>query len=118
MDNGKEYDLERRTFDFAKRVRDFIRIIPRTIANIEDSKQVVRSSGSVAANYREANESLSKKDFVMRVKISRKESKESELWLKLIDPGSAEEIRAEQGYLAAEAVELMKIFGSIIRKSE
>ena len=58
----KQYDLEDRTFLFAKEVRTFIKAIPRTIASIEDTKQPVRSSGSIGANYIEANESLSKKD--------------------------------------------------------
>jgi len=57
------YDLEERTFQFAKYVRLFIKTLPKTIENIEDSKQLIRSSGSVGANYREANESLGKKDF-------------------------------------------------------
>lgn len=72
----KQYDLEQRTFEFAKRVRALVKKLPRTIANIEDGKQVVRSSGSVGANYIEANESLSKKDFLMRIKIARKEAKD------------------------------------------
>ena len=63
------YDLEERTFQFAKAVRIFVKTLPKTIANIEDGKQLVKASGSVGANYREANESLSKKDFVMRIKI-------------------------------------------------
>ncbi len=62
------YDLEERTFQFAKAVRLFVKTLPKTIANSEDIKQVIRASGSVGANYREANESLSKKDFLMRVK--------------------------------------------------
>jgi four helix bundle protein len=69
---NKPYDLEERTFQFAKEVRLFIKTLDKTIANIKDGKQVVRSSGSVGSNYIEANESLSKKDFVFRVKISRK----------------------------------------------
>jgi hypothetical protein len=64
----KEYDLEDRTFIFAKNVRAFAKQIPRTIGNIEDARQVVRASGSVGANYIEANESLSKRDFLMRIK--------------------------------------------------
>ncbi len=83
--NSKQYDLEDRTAKFAINVRDFVRKLPRTIANIEDGKQVIRSSGSVGANYIEANEALSKKDFLMRIKISRKEAKESMYWLKLIN---------------------------------
>ena len=59
--------------------------MPKTIANIEDSKQLIKSSGSVGANYIEANEKLSKKDFLFRMKISRKEAKESVYWLRLID---------------------------------
>ncbi len=75
------YDLEERTFQFAKAVRLFVRILHRTIANIEHGKQVVKVSSSVGADYREGNESLSKKDFLMRIKISRKEAKESTYWL-------------------------------------
>ncbi len=79
MADSKQYDLEERTFTFASEVRDFVRKLPRTISLVEDVKQVTRSSGSVAANYIEANESLSKKDFVMRIKICRKEAKESRM---------------------------------------
>ena len=71
------YDLEDRTYRFAKRVRDFVKRLPRTICNLEDVKQLARSSNSVGANYIEANEALSKKDFRMRIKICRKESKEA-----------------------------------------
>ena len=63
------FDLEERTFQFSKAVRLFIKTLPKTVANIEDSKQLIRSSGSVGANYREANEALSKKDFNLRIKI-------------------------------------------------
>ncbi|MBU4200345.1 MAG: four helix bundle protein [Verrucomicrobia bacterium] len=74
--NSKHYDLEDRTFEFAKAVRVFIGSLPRTLANREDARQLVNASGSVGANYIEANEALSKKDFVMRIKICRKEAKE------------------------------------------
>jgi four helix bundle protein len=63
MRNPKQYDLEDRTLEFAKRVRALVKKLPRAIGNIEDGKQVVRASGSVGANYIEANESLSKKGF-------------------------------------------------------
>lgn len=72
----KVYDLEERTFQFAKSIRLLVKKLPKTQANIEDVKQVIRSSGSIGANYIEANEALSKKDFLYRVKISRKEAKE------------------------------------------
>jgi hypothetical protein len=74
----KPYDLAERTFVFAKDVISFIKSLPRNICNIEIARQLVRSAGSVGANYIEANEALSKKDFMMRVKICRKECKESQ----------------------------------------
>jgi four helix bundle protein len=115
--NLKQYDLEARTFTFAKDVRTFVKELIDTIANIEDKKQLIRASGSVGANYIEANESLSKKDFAMRIKICRKESKESRYWLQLLD---VHNLKHEQhrGELAQEATELMNIFGAILRKTE
>ena len=69
-DNSKPYDLEERTFEFAKASRAFVKRLPRTVANIEDAKQFIRASGSVGANYIEANESIGKKDFVMKIKTA------------------------------------------------
>jgi len=112
------YDLEERTFQFAKAVRLFIKTLPKTIANIEDIKQLVKASGSVGANYREANEALSKKDFLMRIKISRKESKESAYWLRLIHATNSLKNADEALSLRQEANELKKIFSSIIEKSK
>jgi four helix bundle protein len=114
----KQYDLEDRTFIFAKDVRAFVKTIPKTLANIEDTKQVVRASGSIRANYIEANESLSKKDFIMRIKICRKEAKESRYWLKLIDSGNDSTVQKYRNDLIQEATELTSIFGAIVRKSE
>lgn len=110
------YDLEERTLRFAERTNIYVRRLPRTITNLENGKQLVRSSGSVGANYIEANESLSRKDFVMRVKICKKEAKESRFWIRLTDP--VEEMKLEKEELLAEVTELMKIFGAIIEKSE
>src|SRR5687767_1195475 len=103
---SKKYDLEDRTFDFAKNVRALVRQVPRTIANIEDSKQVIRSSGSVGANYIEANESLSKKDFLLRIKICREEAKESRYWLLLMDAGVDSTAIKQRDSLLQEATEL------------
>jgi len=112
------YDLEERTFRFAKNVRIYIKKLPQTLANIEDGKQVIRASGSVGANYIEANEALSKKDFLMRVKISRKEAKESAYFLRLIYETNPKEFETEGIKLYNEAIELKKIFSSIIEKSK
>ena len=115
--NPKHYDLEDRTFEFARRVRAFVKKLPKTITNFEDIKQLVKASGSVGANYIEANEALSKKDFRMRIKICRKESKESRYWLRLIDTKDATELEEERAWLVNESTELMNIFGSILQKS-
>jgi four helix bundle protein len=112
------YDLEERTYQFAKDVAIFIKKIPKTTANIEYSKQVIRSSGSVGANYIEANESLSKKDFNMRIKICRKEAKETSYWLKLLADTNDSDHSSCGKKLIRESDELKKIFSAIIEKSK
>jgi four helix bundle protein len=113
----KPYDLEDRTFALAANVRVFVKELPKTDGNYEDIRQLIRSSGSVAANYIEANEALSKKDFLLRIKICRKEAKESRLWLRLLETNSAA-TEHKRAALLQEATELMNIFGAIVRKSE
>ena len=116
-DGTKRRDLEDRAFLFAESVRAFVKQLPRTISNTEDIRQLVRVSGSAAANWIEADEALSKKDFPMRAKICRKEAKESRLFLRLVDVGLTKNNAAGRAALAAEARELTLIFSSIILKS-
>lgn len=112
----KRFDLEERTAAFAGAVRTFAAKIPLTPLNTDDLKQLIRSSGSVAANYVEANNPLGKKDFLMRIKICRKEAKESWLWLKLLTvPSTLEHMRAA---LFQESHELVCIFGAILQKCQ
>ncbi len=115
--NNRHYDLEERTFQFAKNIGLFAKKLPKDITNFEYRKQVVDSSGSVGANYIEANEALSKKDFVMRIKICRKEAKESAYWLRLIVETNNEKYTNGASELLNEAIELKKIFSSILLKS-
>jgi four helix bundle protein len=115
VQNSKHYNLEDRTFQFATQIRSFVAKLPKSISTIEDSKQLIRSSGSIGANYIEANESLRKKDFLMRIKICRKEAKESVHWLRLLNFG--ENLKSEKERFIQEAVELTKIFGSIVEKT-
>lgn len=117
-ENSKRYDLEDRTFAFARDVRGFVKTLKWTVANTEDGRQLIRASGSVGANYIEANEALSKKDFLMRIRICRKESKESRYWLRLVDTCDESKQQTQRESLIQEATELMSIFGSIVRKSE
>jgi four helix bundle protein len=113
--NDKKYDLEERTFVYAKNVTEYVRNLPKGIGLSEIGKQLVRSAGSVGANYIEANECLSKKDFIMRVKICKKEAKESHYWLNLSIPIKIHESTKLE--LMCESEELQKIFGAIIRNS-
>ncbi|MBI4713184.1 MAG: four helix bundle protein [Planctomycetes bacterium] len=115
--NHKPYDLEPRTLEFAKAVVRLCKKIPINSINNEHIRQVIRSSGSVGANYREANVALTKKDFVYRLKICRKEAKETHYWLEVMleaNPG----FKVEINELMDESIELKKIFSSIIGKSE
>lgn len=111
------YNLENRTLEFAKATRVFVKKLPSCISNFEDGKQAIRSSGSIGANYIEANEALSKKDFKMRMKISRKEAKETCYWLKLVDTGNDQNLEKERLCLLDEATQLLKIMSSIILKA-
>lgn len=113
----KLYDLEKRTFLFARNCRWLMKKLPKTIQIIEDGKQLIRSSGSVGANYIEANESLSKKDFCYRIKICRKEAKESAYWLNLINECNPD-YQNDISFLIQEADELKKILSSILEKSQ
>lgn len=109
--------MEERSLKFAQEVIRFSKSLPKTIANIEIMKQLIRASGSVGANYIEANEALSKKDFTMRLKICRKESKESSYWLRLVEV-NGEDVERQRKSLIQEADELMKIFGAILKKTK
>jgi four helix bundle protein len=115
MANDQRFNLANRTAQFTLDCRKLVRSLPKDICNVEDSKQLVRSSGSVAANYLEADEALSKKDFVMRIKVCRKESRESKLWLTTITVNEQHE--TERQRLQAESYALMKIFNAIVTKS-
>jgi len=112
---ARHYDLEERTEAFAKKVRDFVRRLPKDLTNIEYSRQLIRASGSVGANYIEANEALSTKDFLMRIKISRKEAKESRYWLRLVEAADGQS--HEQESLIQESKELLMIFSTILRNT-
>lgn len=114
----KPRNLEERTAEFAESTRAFTRKLPRTLANIEDVRQLVRASGSVPANCIEANEALGNKDRVMKFRISRKEAKECQLWLRLINVDGNADLEAERQALRQEAHELKLIFTSIIKKLE
>ncbi|NUN70667.1 MAG: four helix bundle protein [Bacteroidetes bacterium] len=113
----KVYDLEERTEQFAGNIAIVCNSLPRSISNVEFARQVIRSSGSIGANYIEANEALSAKDFIYRIKICRKEAKESALWIRLLMRTNGQDERKVLEPLHTEAIELKKILSAIAKRS-
>jgi len=110
------FDLEKRTLEFSKNVIRLYKQLPKNVINNELIGQLIRASGSIGANYREANDALSKKDFKHRIKITRKEAKEAHYWLELLIEANPE-FKEKIDILLKEALELKKIFSSIVDKS-
>lgn len=108
--------LYERLLQFAQRTQILVKKLTRNIYNVEYSSQLIRSSSSPGANYIEAIEAISPKDFPHRLKICRKELRESTHWLILIKNSNKDnmEIQAEVEDLIKEAEELTKIFTSSI----
>ncbi len=109
------YDLEERTLSFSKRIIILAKALPKNNINVVFITQVLRSGTSLGANYREANETETKKDFNYKIRICRKEAKETVYWLDLITEANPE-LAARIGPLRSEAEELLKIFASISKK--
>ena len=116
IDPMRKKDLKERTCQYAQEVRSFLKAVPRTPGNVEDARQLLRSSGSIGANYLEADNALSQRDALMRIRICLKESRESEYWLRLLDLGQGSELLPCREALRKESVELAKIFATIVRK--
>lgn len=112
------FDLEERTLAFAQMVQDFTKKLPYTPANKVYINQVIRSSGSVGANYLEANDALGSGDFLKHMRISRKEAKETAYWLRLVDVGNKGELEQRRRQLVQEAHELRLILSTILVKCE
>lgn len=112
----RKYDLEERTALFAERVRDFCLKLPKNSPNAEYIPQLIRAGSSPGANYIEANESIGDKDFKMKIKTCRRESKESSYWLRLVLTDRSKEMEDERMYLRQEAKEFILIFTAILKK--
>ena len=114
--NKKTYDLEERTAKFAEEVIDLMRKIPHDLVNQRLIPQLVGSSGSIGANYCEANEAESKKDFQHKIGICKKETKETKHWLRLSSKANPQ-FQDEFRKLWQEAQELLLIFSKILTSS-
>jgi four helix bundle protein len=115
---NKIYDLEERTAAFAERVRDFCLTLPKNPANAEYISQLVRAGSSPGANYIEANETIGDRDFKMKIKTCRRESKETGYWLRLVITDGSKVAEQERTYLRQEAKEFIYIFSAILKKRE
>src|SRR5204862_6652828 len=112
----KKYDLEERTALFAERARDFCLRLPRNAANYEYVPPLLRAGSSPGANYIEVNEAIGDKDFKMKIKTCRRESKESRYWLRVVITDGSKEMEDERRYLKQEAKEFVLIFTAILKK--
>jgi len=112
------FELEERFGNFAIKVRDFCTRLKWDIINAEYIRQVIRSSGSVGANYIEASDDIGKADEKMKIKISRREAKESAYFLKLVLTYENESLESERSKLIDEAVQIRKILSAILKKLE
>ncbi len=113
------YDLEERTYQFALSVRRCIAGGRWAREQSTDIDQVLRSSGSVAANYVEANNAISKPDFLFRIRVSKKEASESRLWLRLLgETSDSDSLKQSFATLHKEADELARILATILRNSQ
>jgi len=111
----KTYNLEKRTLEFSRSIIILCNTLPRNVINNRLMDQLIRSGTSIGANYREANETDTKKDFRNRIRITKKEAKETTYWLELLkDANPTPMFKIEQ--LIKESSELMKIFASIYEK--
>lgn len=114
---AKHYDLEERTLEYSKRIIKMCKSLPQNQINRILANQAMRSGTAMGANYREANETETKKDFQYRIRICRKEGKETIYWLNLIIEANPDFTRRIEPLLQ-ETIELVKIFAAILEKTK
>lgn len=116
MSTQSPRDIQKRTFDFGVRIVKLVDQFPRTLSGVEIGKQVLRSGTSVGANVQEADAAESKKDFIHKMGIARKEAQETRYWLGII------RIAVLQNHVEVEALfkesdELARILSAIVNKA-
>ena len=112
----KQYFLEERTEKFGKSVIKYVKNIKITFYNNNILSQLLKSATSVGANYREANGAESKKDFIHKIAICKKELKETEYWLQMLFESSSNSIKSAES-IYKETMELIKLFAKIYSSS-
>ena len=109
-------ELEDRFHNYAKSVRDYCTKLKWDVINLEYIRQVIRSSGSVSANYTEASDDLGKSDEKMKLKISRREAKETIKWLDLTLTYGDKLLEGTKIQLIDEGEQIRKILSAIVIK--
>jgi len=113
---GKQkFDIQERAFKFAVRVVKLVNRLPRTVAGFEIGKQIVRSATSIGSNVEEADAAESKRDFIHKMSIAHKETRETRYWLRTIKAAllDDDEVRA----LIQESDELIRILYTIVENA-
>ena len=112
-----KFDLEERTAKFAERVIDYAKKLPRDIKFQPIISQLIRAATSIGANYCEADDAQSKKDFCHKIYLCKKEARETKYWLRII-ARTFDAFKDEAKVLCKEAQELNLIFAAIIRNKK
>jgi four helix bundle protein len=118
MSTEKKYDIGERCLEFAVRVAKYLNKVPNEMSAREYARQLIRSSASIGANLEEADGTLTKKDFINKMVISRKEAREIKYWLKLLQRTQDSINQEESNFLIQEAEEIKLIISSIINKTK
>jgi four helix bundle protein len=109
-------ELEDRFLMYGKRVRDFSQKLKQNATNIEYLKQLIKSSGSVGANYIEASDDLGSADEKMKIKIARREVKEAKYFLSLVLTYEDQKLEEERNSLTDESGQIQRILSAILKK--
>ena len=118
MTKKKPFDIKERTFEFGVQVVRLVNTLPRTVAGVEVGRQLVKSGTSIGANMEEADGAESKRDFIHKVSIARKEARETRFWLRVVRATGLNKDAQEINYLAQESDELVRILSAIIRSAK
>lgn len=120
MTEKKIFDIKERTFDFGLRIVKLVMLFPKNTAGFKIGEQLLRAGTSVGANVEEADDAHSKKDFVYKMGISRREARESGYWLRIVlrtEIIIEQKIKDEAEALLKESVELRNILSAILSKA-
>jgi len=118
MTGEKPFDIKERTFEFGVRIVRLVNTLPRTVAGIKMGEQLVKSGTSIGANVEEADGAESKRDFIHKMSIARKEARETRYWLRIVRATGLSKDTQEVSYLLQESDELVRILSAIVKSAK